>query len=58
MKKRKQRNSIRTKANSNQLSFDFNINQPIEIHTPKSDVSILNRELTLQKRPIIEIVKG
>ena len=58
MKKKRQRNSIRAKSNSNQLSFDFNINQPIEIHTPKSDVSILKSELTLEKRPIIEIVKS
>jgi hypothetical protein len=58
MKKRRQRNSTRTKSNSNQLSFDFNLNQPIEIHTPKSDVSILKRELTWERRPVIEIVKS
>jgi len=56
MKKRRKRNSVVTK--SNQLSFDFNINIPIEIHTPKSDISSLRKELAWERRPIIEIVKN
>ena len=56
MKKRRKRNSTTTK--SNQLSFDFNMNIPIEIHTPKSDIGDLRRELAWEHRPIIEIVKS
>jgi len=55
MKKRRKRNQ--TSAKTNQLSFDFNANTPIEIHTPKSDISSLRRELAWEHRPIIEIVK-
>jgi len=56
MKKRRKRNSIETK--SDQLSFDFNMNIPIEIHKPKSDISDLRKELAWEQRPIIEIVKS
>ncbi len=56
MKKRKKRNPTTTK--SDQLSFDFNINDPIEIHTPKFDISDLRKELAWEHRPIIEIVKS
>jgi len=56
MKKRKKRNSVTAKPN--QLSFDFNLNIPIEIHTPKSDISDLRKELAWEHRPIIEIVKS
>ncbi|MCW8810621.1 MAG: hypothetical protein OQJ93_10740 [Ignavibacteriaceae bacterium] len=56
MKKRRKRNS--TKIKSDQLSFDFNINTPIEIHTPKSDISSLRKELAWERRPIIEIVRS
>jgi hypothetical protein len=56
MKKRKKRNSLITKPN--QLSFDFNVNDPIEIHTPKSDISDLRKELAWENRPIIELVKS
>jgi hypothetical protein len=56
MKKRRKRNSIETK--SNQLSFDFTMNIPIEIHTPKSDITDLRKELAWECRPIIEIVKS
>jgi len=56
MKKRRKRNSIPLK--SDQLSFDFNINLPIEIHRPKSDISSLRKELAWEHRPIIEIVKS
>jgi len=56
MKKRKKRNPVITK--SNQLSFDFNINDPIEIHTPKSDISDLRKELAWEHRPMIEILKS
>jgi hypothetical protein len=56
MKKRKKRNSTPTK--SNQLSFDFSMNIPIEIHTPKSNISDLRKELAWEQRPIIEIVKS
>lgn len=56
MKKTKKRNS--TESKTNQLSFDFNVNVPIEIHTPKSDISSLRKELAWEQRPIIEIVKS
>jgi hypothetical protein len=56
MSKRRKRNS--TGKKTNQLSFDFEINIPIEIHTPKSDISSLRKELAWERRPIIEIVKG
>lgn len=56
MKKRKKRNPATTK--SDQLSFDFSANTPIEIHTPKSDISDLRKELAWGQRPIIEIVKS
>jgi len=56
MKKRRKRNPATTK--SDQLSFDFNPNYPIEIHTPKSDISDLRKELAWHHRPIIEIVKS
>jgi hypothetical protein len=56
MKKKRKSNS--TTIKSNQLSFDFNINHPIEIHTPKSDISDLRKELAWEHRPIIEIVKS
>ena len=56
MKKRRKRNPVTTK--SDQLSFDFNLNNPIEIHTPKSDISDLRKELAWEHRPIIEIVKS
>ena len=56
MKKRRKRNSAKTK--SDQLSFDFSANTPIEIHTPKSDISDLRKELAWDHRPIIEIVKS
>ena len=56
MKKRRKRNSIPLK--SDQLSFDFSTNMPIEIHRPKSDISDLRKELAWEHRPIIEIVKS
>jgi hypothetical protein len=56
MKKGRQRNSTPKKAN--QLSFDFNSNIPIEIHTPKYDISNLRKELVWERRPIIELVKS
>jgi hypothetical protein len=56
MKKRRKRHLSEIK--SNQLSFDFNINTPIEIHTPKSDISSLRKELAWDRRPAIEIVKS
>lgn len=56
MKKRRKRNQPVSK--SNQLSFDFGANTPIEIHTPKSDISDLRKELAWEQRPIIEIVKS
>jgi hypothetical protein len=56
MKKKRQRHSADTK--SNQLSFDFSVNEPIEIHQPKSDVSTLKSELVWERRPVIEIVKS
>ena len=55
MKKKKR---IRENLKSNQLSFDFSINDPIEIHTPKSDISDLRKELAWEHRPIIEIIKS
>ena len=56
MKKRRKRNPATIK--SNQLSFDFSTNDPIEIHTPKSDISNLRKELAWEHRPIIEILKS
>jgi len=56
MKKRRKRNAASKKTN--QLSFDFNLDDPIEIHTPKSNISDLRRELAWEHRPIIEIVKS
>jgi len=56
MKKKRKRNLTTTK--SNQLSFDFNLNNPIEIHTPKFDIPDLRKELAWEHRPIIEIVKS
>jgi len=56
MKKRRRRNHSLKKTN--QLSFDFSTNDPIEIHTPKSDISELRKELAWEHRPIIEIVKS
>jgi hypothetical protein len=56
MKKRRKRNPVSKKTN--QLSFDFNLNDPIEIHTPKFDISDLRKELAWEHRPIIEIVKS
>lgn len=56
MKKRRKRNQSTIK--SNQLSFDFNTNNPIEIHTPKFDISDLRKELAWEHRPIIEIVRS
>jgi hypothetical protein len=56
MKKRRKINS--TPLKTNQLSFDFSTNIPIEIHTPKSDISDLRKELAWEHRPIIEIVKS
>ena len=56
MKKRRKRN--RPISKSNQLSFDFNAIHPIEIHTPKSDIFDLRKELAWEHRPIIEIVKS
>jgi hypothetical protein len=56
MKKRRKTNSALIK--SNQLSFDFTNNIPIEIHTPKSNISDLRKELAWEHRPIIEIVKS
>ena len=56
MKKRRKRTPEITKPN--QLSFDFNTNTPIEIHTPKSDISDLRKELAWEHRPIIEIVRS
>jgi len=57
MKKRRKRNSTNNKTN--QLSFDFNLNIPIELHTPKSEISSLQkRDLDWDRRPIIELVKG
>jgi hypothetical protein len=56
MKKRNKRNPVITK--SNQLSFDFNTNNPIEIHKPKFDIADLRKELAWEHRPMIEIVKS
>jgi len=56
MKKRRKKNPSVTKPN--QLSFDFSTNDPIEIHTPKFDISDLRKELAWEHRPIIEIVKS
>lgn len=56
MKKKRKSDSRPTK--SNQLSFDFSTNMPIEIHKPKFDISDLRKELAWEQRPIIEIVKS
>jgi hypothetical protein len=57
MKKRRKRNSTNNKPN--QLSFDFNLNIPFELHTPKSEISSLQkRKIDWDRRPIIELVKG
>ena len=56
MKKRRKKNPIETRPN--QLSFDFSMNIPIEIHKPKFDISDLRKELAWEQRPIIEIVKS
>jgi hypothetical protein len=56
MKKRRKRNPVQKQIN--QLSFDFSLNIPIEIHTPKSDITSLRKELAWAQRPIIELVKS
>ena len=56
MKKKRKRDSASEK--SNQLSFDFSMNIPFEIHKPKSDVSNIRKELFPDRRLIIEIVKS
>jgi len=56
MKKKRKRSPVTIEPN--QLSFDFSTNAPIEIHTPKSDISALRKELAWERRPVIEIVKS
>jgi len=55
---KKKRKRIPSPTRSDQLSFDFNTNDPIEIHKPKFDISDLRKELAWEHRPIIEIVKS
>jgi hypothetical protein len=42
----------------NQLSFDFTSGIPIEIHTPKFEITNLKRDLFWERRPAIELVKN
>ena len=56
MKKRKKR--ILNQIKSDQLSLDFNLNIPIEIHKPKSDIFTMKKDLAWERRPVIEIVKS
>jgi hypothetical protein len=46
------------KKNSNQLSFDFTSNIPIEIHTPRLEHSLLKKELAWDRKTAIELVRG
>jgi len=47
-----------TRKNSNQLSFDFTSNTPIEIHKPRFGHGQMKKELTWDRKTAIEFVRG
>jgi len=56
MKRERKQNSKHKKLN--QLCFDFTSGIPIEIHTPKFEITNLKKELIWERRPAIELVKN
>jgi hypothetical protein len=56
MKRGRKRNSSQRKTN--QLSFDFTANVPIEIHTPRFDIPSLRKDYSWQRKQEIQLVRG
>ena len=56
MKRGRRKNS--QKKNVNQLSLDFNINVPIEIHIPKYGLEQVRKELVWDRKTAIELVRS
>jgi hypothetical protein len=56
MKRTRKRNSSRRKTN--QLSFDFTENVPIEIHTPRFDIPSLSKDYSWARKQEIQLMKG
>ena len=46
------------KQNRNQLTLDFNVNVPIEIHIPKYGMEQVKKELVWDKKTAIELVRS
>ena len=47
-----------TKKNKNQLTLDFNVNVPIEIHIPKYGMEQVKKELVWDRKTAIELVRS
>jgi hypothetical protein len=56
MRRGRKRNSPRRKTN--QLSFDFTANVPIEIHTPRFDIPNLRKEYNFERKQEIHLMRG
>ncbi|MGD8305960.1 MAG: hypothetical protein PVF17_04845 [Ignavibacteria bacterium] len=56
MSKGRKRNQ--SKLNKNQLSFDFLLNSPIEIHIPKSSSVNYRKAFVETKKSIIELIRA
>ena len=46
------------KKNRNQLTLDFNVNVPIEIHIPKYGMEQVKKELVWDRKTAIELVRS
>ena len=57
MRRGRRKNSI--KKNINQLTFDFNVSVPIEIHIPKYGLEQqIKKNLTWDKKTAIELIRN
>jgi hypothetical protein len=56
MRRGRRKNSV--KKNKNQLSLDFNVNDPIEIHIPKYGMEQVKKELVWDRKTAIELVRS
>lgn len=55
---RRGRRKSSPKKNRNQLTLDFNVNVPIEIHIPKYGMEQVKKELTWDRKTAIELVRS
>lgn len=55
---RRGRRKSSPKKNRNQLTLDFNVNNPIEIHIPKYGMEQVKKELVWDRKTAIQLVRS